>query len=235
MTDSVNYDRMNLTMMVKFKVKERRAMKEKRREEFQTFYALEEKKRQKIINAAMKEFANKGYDLASTNEIVKNAEISKGALFHYFNNKEDLYWFLFDELMVYNLEVEKKINWGERDLFGRLYQIGVIKYEIAKKYPYLFEFATSVFRESNLEIKRRVDRVIGDVKQAYMKMLYENIDFSKFREDLPIEMMLKVLNWSINGMGEENKIRRGSFEEIAPKLLEEWKQYLDFMKKCFYK
>ncbi len=45
---------------------------------------------------ALMEFAVKGYDLASTNEMVKAAGISKGALFHYFASKKDLFLFLCD-------------------------------------------------------------------------------------------------------------------------------------------
>ena len=39
------------------------------------FYSLELEKQQRIINAALKEFARNGYEKASTNEIVKEAEI----------------------------------------------------------------------------------------------------------------------------------------------------------------
>lgn len=45
------------------------------------FINLEAEKRERIINAALKEFAQKGYDKASTNEIIKEAGISKGSLF----------------------------------------------------------------------------------------------------------------------------------------------------------
>ena len=53
------------------------------------FLNLHKEKQQRILNAALNEFANKGFDRASTNEIVKSAGISKGLLFHYFNNKKD--------------------------------------------------------------------------------------------------------------------------------------------------
>ncbi len=44
-------------------------------------------KQERIINASLAEFARNGYERASTNEIVKEAGISKGSLFVYFNNK----------------------------------------------------------------------------------------------------------------------------------------------------
>lgn len=57
----------------------------------QLFHALSEDKQAKIFQAALNEFSLHGYQLASTNKIVKSAGISKGSLFKYFSNKEMLY------------------------------------------------------------------------------------------------------------------------------------------------
>jgi AcrR family transcriptional regulator len=48
---------------------------------FSKFLSLDREKQDRILNAAIKEFALKGYKNASTNEIVREAEISKGLLF----------------------------------------------------------------------------------------------------------------------------------------------------------
>ncbi|SDH08057.1 transcriptional regulator, TetR family [Lentzea fradiae] len=45
---------------------------------------------QKIIDAAVRLFASQGYDATSVQEIVKAAEVTKGALYHYFRSKDDL-------------------------------------------------------------------------------------------------------------------------------------------------
>ena len=55
------------------------------------FLALDQDKQDRILNAAMEEFARNGYKNTSTNKIVKQAGISKGLLFHYFSNKKELY------------------------------------------------------------------------------------------------------------------------------------------------
>ena len=47
--------------------------------------------RQKIIDAALKEFGQHGYEGASTNQICLSAGISKGLLYHYFKSKENLF------------------------------------------------------------------------------------------------------------------------------------------------
>lgn len=50
-----------------------------------------ENSKEKILNAALQEFGQKGYVEASTNSICKNYEISKGLLFHYYKTKDELF------------------------------------------------------------------------------------------------------------------------------------------------
>ena len=47
---------------------------------------------QKLLRRqARKLFAQKGYSGANTNELVERAKLTKGALYHHFTNKRDLY------------------------------------------------------------------------------------------------------------------------------------------------
>lgn len=52
--------------------------------------------RQKILNAALKEFAHRGYAGASVQAIVDAAKVTKPALYYYFANKAALYKALVD-------------------------------------------------------------------------------------------------------------------------------------------
>ncbi|WKB36098.1 TetR/AcrR family transcriptional regulator [Terrilactibacillus sp. S3-3] len=48
-------------------------------------------KEQTILEAAIHEFSEQGFNKASTNHIAKLAHTSKGLIFHYFESKEKLY------------------------------------------------------------------------------------------------------------------------------------------------
>ncbi len=48
-------------------------------------------RRERILDAAAGEFSDRGYDGASINRIIEEAGISKGALYYYFDDKEDLF------------------------------------------------------------------------------------------------------------------------------------------------
>ncbi len=61
----------------------------------QTVFNLPDKKRTKISELAIAEFANADYDNASISNIVKQAKIAKGSFYQYFEDKADLYLYLF--------------------------------------------------------------------------------------------------------------------------------------------
>ncbi len=56
----------------------------------ETFLNLDEEKQKKIINQAMKEFSEKGYKNGNVGVIAKNAEVSKGSIYQYFDGKKEL-------------------------------------------------------------------------------------------------------------------------------------------------
>jgi TetR/AcrR family transcriptional regulator, fatty acid metabolism regulator protein len=53
--------------------------------------------RDRILQAALAVFAEKGYHKAAVDEIVRTSRTSKGAVYHYFPNKEALFLALVDE------------------------------------------------------------------------------------------------------------------------------------------
>ncbi len=55
------------------------------------FFEQSKDKQDRIMNAALKVFSKSNYKHASTDVIIKEADISKGLLFHYFTNKAGLY------------------------------------------------------------------------------------------------------------------------------------------------
>ena len=76
-------------------------------ETLEKFEKLKPEKKTKIINAGLEVFSNYGYEQASTDLITQKAQISKGALFHYFENKENFFIYLFNYASV---EIANKVN-----------------------------------------------------------------------------------------------------------------------------
>lgn len=79
------------------------------------FWDLNKSKQDNMIGSAVKVFALNGFSHASTDEIVAEASVSKGLLFHYFYSKAGLYSFLIEycarfALVELNSEMRRKEN-----------------------------------------------------------------------------------------------------------------------------
>ncbi|MFJ7725920.1 TetR/AcrR family transcriptional regulator [Neobacillus sp. NPDC097160] len=206
---------------------------------FSKFLNIDQEKQDRIINAAIKEFAQKGYDRASTNEIVKEAGISKGLLFHYFGNKKQLFLFLFD--YCYEIIAEQfyqKINLNEKDFFTRIRQAVMIKMELLTTYPDLFKFIEEAYMEDSTEVKVEVDKRVKEWNDANFGKAYEGIDFSKFRDDMDIKKVLKIITYTFEKLSEEELLKA----KLSPthhvdyeKVFLEAEDYFEIFTKCFYK
>jgi TetR/AcrR family transcriptional regulator len=206
---------------------------------FSKFLNIDKEKQDRIINAAIKEFAEKGYDRASTNEIVKEAGISKGLLFHYFQNKKQLYLFVFDycyELVIG--EFYKKINFQEKDFFMRMRQAVMVKMEMLTTYPDIFKFIQEVFMEESAEIKVEFDKKKTELTHINIEKAYEGIDYSKFRDDVDLNKILKIISWTFEKMSDEALYRAKlslTHELDYQTIQAEAEEYFKVLTKCFYK
>lgn len=202
------------------------------------FIKLEESKRRRIINAAVNEFVKYGYDKASTNSIAKQAEISKGSLFTYFESKEKLYIYLIDYGIHIIDTLYKEIDFSERDLFQRLENIGIQKIKIQAEYPNIFDFFKTLKQEKSSKVKSMIQSKFTLVTNQGIERIYHNIDYKKFRDDIDIKKAIEILNWAMFGFSERTLNEIDTFkhiEQIGEKYLDDWREYSQFLKKLFYK
>ncbi len=66
---------------------------------------ISDEKRKKILDAAIMEFSERGFDSANINSIAQNSGISVGSIYKYFDNKEDL----FLTMVHFGVETLKKV------------------------------------------------------------------------------------------------------------------------------
>jgi len=199
------------------------------------FYNMESEKQERIINVALKEFARNGYDKASTNEIVKEAEISKGSLFNYFNSKKELYLFLLDYVTEMIEKIYAEVDWNETDFFERMRQIGLLKFKIYKKFPEAFNFLKALAHEDVAEVKSEIKKIGKDLITSGLERGYQNIDWTKFREDIDREKMINIINWTMLSFAELYRDKVDSNENDDMEVLSESNEYFEILKQCFYK
>lgn len=205
---------------------------------FSKFLSIDDNKQRRIINAALREFAEKGYKNASTNNIVKEAEISKGLLFHYFKNKKELFIFLYD-LMLEKCAEEfyKKIDLIERDIIKRLHQMGMIKLEMTESYPDMFKFLQNAYFEKDDEVKMELEeRNTSYFTENYAK-LFDDIDVEKFKEGVDVQKAIKMMLWTFEGMSNAllETAKQLGIEIDYERVFKEAEEYIEMFRKCFYR
>jgi TetR/AcrR family transcriptional regulator len=199
------------------------------------FFSLKPEKRERIINAALKEFAKNGYDKASTNEIVKESGISKGSLFNYFISKKELYLFLLDYVVKVIEQMYDEVDWSETDFFKRMRQFGLVKFKTYKKFPHVFDFINAVTNEDAAEVRPEIKSISKDLISSGLERAYENIDFTRFRDDIDIKKSIDIINCAILGLAEQKRNRVSSFADVGIEVLDEFDEYFKILERCFYK
>lgn len=206
---------------------------------FEKLLNLEPNRREEIINAALKEFATKGFDDASTNVIAKEAGISKSLMFHYVNNKKDFFLFLYD----YCLEIIKKeyfdlVDLSEEDIFERLRQTYLLKVKILKQYPWIFDFSKVVVYTDSESVNYELTERKKKLEENSLLNFYGDIDISKFRDNLDVEKSKQLIYWAVGGYANQileemrnNKNYNVDYEKIGM----EFDSYLNELRKSFYK
>ena len=117
-----------------------------------TFFNLPEEKREKIINAAIDEFAEYGLENASTNRIVANSGIAKGSFYQYFTDKQDVFLYLLTVLEQEKLEYFKEKHPPARNMDTFQYFRWMIKtgMEFNSAYPRLVQAISRVMFNEGL-------------------------------------------------------------------------------------
>jgi len=161
--------------------------------------ALEPERRERLLKAAMHAF-REGFKNASTDQIVKNAGISKGLLFHYFGTKEGLYgfllWYAFDVMVR---EYADLINYTQRDIIERLRQTILLKWDLGYKYPDLSEFLLAAYTRERDDPSDQFAGMFQAVQADVGGRLTEDIDTSLFRDDVDAGQAVNIIQWSLFG------------------------------------
>lgn len=195
------------------------------------FFDLKKEKQDRIINAALKVFAQEGYRHASTDEIVKEAGISKGLLFHYFTSKMGLYEFLYDYCVRFlSLELKSSVSETENDYFKIILSEESAKRNVMRSYPFMQLFIDRSQTEDdeeaiNVTLDQRTE--LQNIYDGYLN----NVDSSLFKKELDPSYVDTMLQFTLRGIMSEQLL---SSNFNADNYYNEIKKYIETLKVCAY-
>ena len=196
------------------------------------FFNLKKEKQDRMINAALKVFAIQGYRHGSTDDIVREAAISKGLLFHYFGNKLGVYHFVYDYSVRYmKLEMNSTVDKKEKDLFEVMKQVECAKMHAMRGYPYMQQFLDRSIWEASYEALLSVEEKRKGLEELYAGVTGQ-IDYSVLPAAVDGEKLRKMLELTSKGLMTE-RFQDASFQ---PEMLyREICDYLDMVRQMIYR
>ena len=190
------------------------------------FWELKKEKQDRMINSALKVFSQYGYKHASTDEIVRGAEISKGLLFHYFESKIGLYAFLYDYATRFvTLELTANVEKSESRYYELYKQILSAKANSMSQYPYIFLFLNKADEETDIEAVS----VISERREKYQRIMHalrERADITTFIPGIDFEKVGVILDYTIDGLIQKSVLSENFRADF---FLEEATEYVDMM------
>lgn len=170
----------------------------------QGFLNLTTEEQSRVIDAALDEFAEKDYEAASLNNIIARAGISKGSMYHYFANKEDLYDYLIEriletkEIFLKNALAELSKPLADMNFFESL------EFQMLAS----VDFAMQHYREHQLSVRLQnmtegplKERLFGDLNRAFEDYVKNMVDAAmqagEIRDDFDRGFVIRILKFTL--------------------------------------
>lgn len=126
---------------------------------------------------------------------------------------------------------------NERDMLERCRQIAFVKIELLYKYPQLFDFIQVAIYTDFEDVKAELDKKGKDTRIVTFEKLFENVDDSKFKNEIDIEKAKELIIWSLNGIADklQSKVKGLSWDKMDfDGLIAECDSYFNILKQVFY-
>lgn len=184
----------------------------------ETFLNLPEEKKERIIDAAINEFAVRSYHKSRVTAIADSAGIAKGSFYQYFEDKKDLFKYIIE------LTVNKKLEYINQDMiknkekydfFQLLREIYLSGLRFAKENPRLVEIGNTLL--NNKELQRETWGEHKDESSNFFRQLLEyGLVKGELDSSIDIDLLSKLLtelNYSLIDIVYEDGIDPDDFSE----------------------
>ncbi|MBN1183161.1 MAG: TetR/AcrR family transcriptional regulator [Bacteroidales bacterium] len=153
-----------------------------------------ESRRNEIIDAAEKVFFNKGVDSATMDEVAEIAELSKGTLYIYFKNKEDLHFAICRRGLSILKEYFIKVVTPEKTVLENLIAIGISFVEFARTntdyFKVMSHFENKDYTSSSHDHEHTEK---DDVMNFLVSLIEKGMQDGSLRDDLIPDTVAHVL------------------------------------------
>ncbi len=151
-------------------------------------------KRQRILAAALKVFARRGFYNANVSEVAREASVADGTIYLYFKNKDDLLIQLFEDRMDYLIRrLKEGLEKAGGTVPNRIYAMIKAHLQISKESPALAEFITLELRQSSKFVKEYQNEKFSEYLTVVSDLIAEGQDDGSLRSSLDPRIVARSL------------------------------------------
>jgi AcrR family transcriptional regulator len=162
-----------------------------------TFFNLPEEKQKRVLETALEEFSEKGYEGASINLIVSKLGIAKGSIYQYFTDKKSLFLYIFDyavELIRKTLK-QVKHETKEEPTFERIRRSLLAGVDFIERHPFIYRGYLKMMFEREAPFRQELLQRIRLFSSEYLtSLLVEGREKGEIRKDVDLETMVFLLD-----------------------------------------
>lgn len=193
------------------------------------FFQLPVEKQNRIINAAYKVFSENSYKKAPMSEIASAGNISKALLFHYFENKKELYMYLWNNAINQTRKSISDYHVTETtDFFEMMQRSLLAKCSLMRSYPYLYLFSLKAYYEQEQDIRASIQSSFRAVSDHSAEIIWNTVDLSEFRQDIDIKLIYQEILWVSDGylqqMMSNGVLSPDQMEKDLLRMVVQWKK-----------
>ena len=184
-----------------------------------TFFNLPEEKRKKIISGAIDQFEESHYSNVTIDGIVQSAGISKGSFYQYFENKDDLYIYMFTELADTKLDMFESLKAKVPFISFKEYIMEYIMElkKLESSNDQISHLKREFLNECPQHIKKQILKLeIPKSIIAFRRVINSYVEKGEFRKDLDSKTAAYITVMSISNLEHYNY---GEEEDILSALI----------------
>lgn len=136
-----------------------------------TFEKIPVEKQDRIIKAAITEFARNGYNGANINVIAENADISVGSLYKYFSSKENLFLSLLNRGYKLLESVISEADFTGNDTFAKIENLLRAAHKYAVLYPEWNHIYLDLATEGLSHLSKKLSKTMETISAKFYRSI----------------------------------------------------------------
>jgi AcrR family transcriptional regulator len=157
-----------------------------------------EAKRARIVDAAIRHFAERGYSEARVEDIAAELDIAKGSVFQHFKSKDGLFFEAYKKAVrSFPKYMEVPAEWRERGFFDLLrYWLGRTENMVRDNWASYRIYLVGNYG-TDLSLRREINRfLVAEDPYGWRDFVCYGLGRGELRTDLDADMIGSILEWT---------------------------------------